>query len=110
MKAERTTKKYEEKEMRNVKKLYNVTFAQCYRARNGKVITTVVKEVVATKYAVKAYRSKMFFEYPETIRTKQNNMVIFTTGYEGAVEWKMMSVTTHRLSKNSEVKEMSSNE
>lgn len=104
MKKVGTTKgKYEEKEVRNVKKLYDVTFTQCYRARSGKVITTVVKEVVATKYAVYAYIGRMFVDYPETIRVKEDNRVIYTTCYEGAVEWKMMSVKAHRLSKNKEV-------
>lgn len=110
MKTERTTKKYEEKKVRNVEKLYDVTFTQCYRARSGKVITTVVKEVVATKYAVYAYIGRMFVDYPETIRVKESNKVIYTTCYEGAVEWKMMSIKAHRLSKNSEVKEVNSNE
>ena len=45
----------------------------------------------------------MFVDYPETIRVKEGNKVIFTTCYEGAVEWKMMSVKAHRISKNKEV-------
>ena len=100
MKAERTTKKYEEKEVRSMEKLYDVTFTRCYRARSGKVITTVVKEVVATKRAVYAYIGRMLVDYPETIRVKEDNKVIYTTCYEGAVEWKIMGVKTHRLSKN----------
>lgn len=106
MKAERTTKKYEEKEVRNVEKLYDVTFTQSYRACSGKVITTIIKEIVATKYAVYSYIGRMFVDYPETTRVKEDNRVIFTTCYEGAVEWKMMSVKAHRLSKNSEGKEV----
>lgn len=106
MKAERTTKSMRKKEIRSMEKLYDVTFTQCYRARSGKVITTVVKEVVATKYAVYSYIGRMLVDYPETIRVKEANRVIYTTCYEGAVEWKMMSIKAHRLSKNSEGKEV----
>lgn len=109
MKKVGTTKgKYEKKEVRSVEKLYDVTFTQCYRTRGGKVITTVVKEVVATKDTVEAYRGKMAEKFSATgvNRIKEGNQIIFTTYCEGEVEWKMMSVKAHRLSKNSEVKEM----